>query len=394
MTPTNLVLTIPEPRAVVLKKQPYPKIVPGYALIKVAIAPICIDHQVYERHRFEVFEDAEHLGHEGVGEIIETAPGTRFEVGDRVIVYAHHGCDGDECFVCRRGLSPSHCLRIPMERISAGATLDTASGGVMSALDLPGSMGEIQKACGSPSGGFGFSKYRIAPERMIQKMPDDLSYRHAAAAGCSCGCTYTGMEEANVGPGDVVLVAGVGFIGFGAIINAKYRGATVIALGRNEYRMALASKLGADHIINPDAPDWLDQIQVLTGDLGGCDAVFECSGYPYSQRKCLEAVRRYGYMYMFGFRVGDDTPFPIHLLNEIHNRHVVLTGGHDVRVMDREGLVRMLSAPVVRSKLDTMITHEYNMSEAAEAFETCLTKQTGKVYLYPHEDCPESGPTG
>lgn len=100
--------------------------------------------------------------------------------------------------------------------------MDTGAG-QMGVLDLIGSMGEIQMVCGSESGGFGFSQYRIAPERTIQRITDDLSFRHAAAAGCSCGCTCTGMKETNVGPGDVVLVAGVGFIGFGTIINARYR---------------------------------------------------------------------------------------------------------------------------------------------------------------------------
>jgi len=37
-----------------------------------------------------------------------------------------------------------------------------------------------------------------------------------------------------------------------------------------------------------------------------------------------------------------------------------------------------------------MVTHEFNMSDAALAFEACLSKKTGKVYLYPQEDCPKS----
>ena len=103
---TNTILTIPEPKKTALKEKPYPMIVPGYAMVKVEIAPICIEHQVYKEHRMEWHSDAEHQGHEGVGTICEVAPGSKFKVGDRVIIYQGNPCG--ECFVCQRGLSPTH----------------------------------------------------------------------------------------------------------------------------------------------------------------------------------------------------------------------------------------------------------------------------------------------
>ena len=39
MQENNVVLTIPDPGVVELKEKPYPKIVPPYLLMKVAIAP-------------------------------------------------------------------------------------------------------------------------------------------------------------------------------------------------------------------------------------------------------------------------------------------------------------------------------------------------------------------
>jgi threonine dehydrogenase-like Zn-dependent dehydrogenase len=107
VTKTNVALAIPEPRTVALRERPYPKIAPGYALVEVAIAPICIEHQVYKEHRFEWHSDEEHQGHEGVGTVVEVAAGSRFEVGDRVIMYQGNPCQ--DCFVCRRQLSPTHC---------------------------------------------------------------------------------------------------------------------------------------------------------------------------------------------------------------------------------------------------------------------------------------------
>ena len=390
---TNTILTIPEPKRTALKEKPYPTIVSGYAMVKVEIAPICIEHQVYKEHRMEWHSDAEHQGHEGVGTICEVAPGSRFTVGDRVVIYQGNPCG--ECFVCQRGLSPTHCMTIPYEALTESQTPDTVLEilGGKPAMEIPGGLRSIEIDCGSESGGFGFSQYRIAKEMMIQKIPDLLPFRYAALANCSIGCTYTGVEECGVKKDDWVVVAGVGFIGFGTIINAKYRGAKVIVLGRNPYRMEQARRMGADHIVNPDDPDWLEQIHELTGYLKGADHVFEASGYPYYQKKALACVRRFGNVWLYGFLVEDSEPLPIRLLDEIHNRGVHLSGNHDVHVKHREGLVRMLQNPQVQQWSDALITHEYNMSEATEAFEAALSKKAGKIFLYPHENCPKSGPT-
>lgn len=393
MSTANVVLTIPEPLRVVLKEMPYPKIVPGYVMVKVEIAPVCIEHQVYKEHLMEWHSDCDHQGHEGVGTICEVTPGSTLKVGERVIMYQGNPCG--ECFVCQRQLSPTHCLGIPYEAL----TETQAPNAHIEALDgdeaqyAPGGLRIIERNCGSESGGFGFVQYRILKECMVQKIPDELPFRYAALANCSIGCTYTGVEDCEVKKDDWVVVAGVGFIGFGTIINAKYRGAKVIVLGRNEFRMEQAKRMGADHIVNPDDPDWLEQIHELTGYLKGADHVFEASGYAYYQKKALAAVRRFGNVWLYGFLVENSEPLPIRLLDEIHNRGVHLSGNHDVHVKHREGLVRMLQNPEVQAWADHLITHEFNMSEGADAFEAALSKKAGKIFLYPQENCPRSGPT-
>jgi threonine dehydrogenase-like Zn-dependent dehydrogenase len=94
-------------------------------------------------------------------------------------------------------------------------------------------------------------------------------------------------------------------------------------------------------------------------------------------------VRRYGRIFHLGFVPGSLENLPIHILDQIINRHVWITGGHDVRFRDREGLVRMLQDPEVQRMIDIMVTHEFPMSKANEAFEAALSKQAGKIYLYP-----------
>lgn len=135
---------------------------------------------------------------------------------------------------------------------------------------------------------------------MIYRIPDGLGWTHAAAANCLIGCTYSSLRDLAIGPEDCALVAGVGFIGHATIVNLKYRGAKVIVLGRTQSRMEIAERVGADHIVNPDDDDWLEQIRALTPDRRGADVAFECSGYPYYQQRCLDAIRYYGTLVLLG----------------------------------------------------------------------------------------------
>ena len=368
---TNTVLTIPEPRTTALAEKPYPTITPGFVVVEVEIAPVCNEARIYRDHQFEWHDSPEHLGHEGVGTIVETAPGSAFEVGDRVIVFQGNSCQ--ECFVCTQGLSPTHCLGIPYEGYDDGMAPQDVTAGLLG----------IEKVNGSESGGFAMARYRIAPEHMVVALPDGLRFEHAAAGNCTLGCTYTACEEAGVKAGDVVIVAGIGFIGMGAVINALYRNATVVVLGRNQYRMDICRDLGVDHIIDPDDEDWLQQIHALTTQRQGADVAIECSGAPYYLDKCFAGLRRYGHIHSQGF-LGSGR-YEVSILNDIMDRHLSWSGGHDVRFRDRDGLLRMLQDPEVQRRIDVITTHDFPMSRATEAFEVGLSKNCGKIYLRPGE---------
>ncbi|MDE0656652.1 MAG: zinc-binding dehydrogenase [Acidimicrobiaceae bacterium] len=369
---TNTVLTIPEPRTAALATKPYPVAGPGFVIVEVAVAPVCNEGRIYRDHQFEWHDGPEHLGHEGVGTVVEIAPGSRFSVGDRVIIYQGNSCQ--ECFVCTQGLSPTHCLGIPYESYDEG----------MAPRDISAGLLGIEKVNSSASGGFGMARYRLAPEHMIQTIPDELSFHHAAAANCLLGCTYTAAEEAGVSEGDVVVVGAVGFIGLGAIVNSLYRGATVVVLGRHPFRMELCRRLGVHAIIDPGNSDWHRQLHAMTDGRQGADIAFECAGVSYYLDRCMAGLRRYGTLYSLGH--GDPAvPYSLSILNDLVDRHIIWTGGHDVRFRDRAGLLEMLCDPRVQERIDAIVTHTFPMSRAAEAFEAVLAKDCGKVYLLPQE---------
>jgi threonine dehydrogenase-like Zn-dependent dehydrogenase len=359
MNKSNVVLTIPEPGRFELAEKPYPKFMPGYAVIRTEIAPICLEgSRIWAEHDFEFHDDPEHLGHEGVGVIDDIHPGSGFRKGDRVIVFQGDHCG--QCHSCRNGLSPTYC-----------------------ASNLPDRGGRaligIEEKNDSESGGFAMAKYRIAPVANIYRIPDAVDFKYAAACNCSFGVGFSNQEIMKVRAGDTVLVGGIGFIGMGHIISALYRNATVIALMRNRYRRKLLEQMGVQHFVDPSDDDWLEQVRALTYEEQGVDHAVDGSGAPYYQEKLMAATRVYGAVNFSGHTPGAKIEFsPLHhVIDPAHQ----LIGQHDVRALDREHLVRALSNENVQRMIDVMVTHEFPMSKAGEAFDLQVSKQCGKIYL-------------
>ena len=104
---------------------------------------------------------------------------------------------------------------------------------------------------------------------------------------------------------------------------------------------------------------------------------------PYYLDRCMAGLRRYGTLFSLGFTGSQG--YSVSILNDLMDRHINWTGGHDVRFRDRDGLLRMLCDPEVQSAIDLIVTHTFPMSRASEAFEVALTKECGKIYLLPQE---------
>ena len=366
MKKVNTVLTIPKPGKCELVTRPYPKIKAGYAIIKTEIAPICLEgSRIWAEHDFEFHDDAEHLGHESVGVIDEVAESSSFNVGDRVIVFQGEHCG--QCYSCRNHMSPTYCdwNNPDVHGVDGSA------------------MHGIEKRNDSESGGFAMQKYRIAPIANIYKIPDTVSFKHAAACNCSFGVGFSNQEIMDVKAGDTVLVGGIGFISMGHIISALYRNAKVIALMRNKYREGILREMGVEHFVNPDDEDWEAQVRALTYEGQGVDHAVDGSGVAYYQERLIKATRVYGNVNFSGHTPGSKLEMsPLH---HVIDPALAYQGQHDVREGDRERLVRALSDPKVQKGIDAMVTHEFPMSRAGEAFDIQVSKQCGKIYLYAQE---------
>ncbi len=96
------------------------------------------------------------------------------------------------------------------------------------------------------------------------------------------------MRRANVRAGDYVLVhAAAGGVGLAAVQIAKAFGATVIATGGTDHKLAVARAFGADHVINYKTdPSWPETVKALTPGGRGVDIVYDPVGLVDKSTKC------------------------------------------------------------------------------------------------------------
>ena len=97
-----------------------------------------------------------------------------------------------------------------------------------------------------------FATYVVAPAAAVLPVPGALSLDQAAALLSSYETAYHCLiARGRLIAGETVLVLGAsGATGLAAVQLAKISGATVIAVGRSDEKLAIVADHGADHVVN------------------------------------------------------------------------------------------------------------------------------------------------
>ncbi|MBR1087592.1 NAD(P)-dependent alcohol dehydrogenase [Bradyrhizobium manausense] len=137
----------------------------------------------------------------------------------------------------------------------------------------------------------------------VSRIPSQLSFPEAATLPCAGLTAWRALfEEANVQPGDTVLVQGTGGVSIFALQFAKLAGASVIVTSSSDEKLERARALGADHTINyRSVQEWGKAAAEWSG--GGVDHIVEVGGKDtFSQS--LEAARVGGTILVIGVLSG------------------------------------------------------------------------------------------
>jgi threonine dehydrogenase-like Zn-dependent dehydrogenase len=375
--------TVPDPR--ILNERD--------AIVKVTATAICGSDLHLYNGLIPSMEKGDVLGHEFMGEVVETGRGVKkLKIGDRVVVPFPIACG--QCTMCHERLF-SLC-----ENSNPNAWMAEMLWGH------------------SPSGLFGYShvlggyaggqaEYVRVPFADVGpiKIPAGLPDEQVLFLSDIFPTGYMGAEMCEITPGKVIAVWGAGPVGQFAIASARLLGAErVIAIDRFDYRLKMArDRAGATHTIDYEKENVHDALRELTGGRGpdACiDAVgAEAHGHglqyaydrakqalmleterPIALREAIRACRNGGIVSVVGVYGGLIDKFP---MGSLLNRGLTMRGGqcHVQRYLEP------LLGRIERGEIDPsfVITHRMRLDQAPEAFEMFLTKRDNceKVVLSP-----------
>ena len=379
----NTVLTVPKPHTVELVKRPYPRVKPGSVLVKTEIAAVCVDDRMYTDHVHEWFDDPVYgCGHEGVGTVVEAPDSRVFKPGDRVLI--SHGAYCGRCFACQNGLSQAHCASL-----SGGVRAGSSTTVPVFFID---GLAPVERKNESESGWAAFAEYRLADEGICTLLPDDLEFRYAVAAECSVGMAYCAQEFMEVRAVDRVLLVGNGQRQFSLshVITGLYRGARVIAAVQDDFQAERVKAIGEArggtpdlHILDMRDPSWTEEVFELTDGIGP-DKIADFTSVEDILNTEIDLVRHDGVLYIQENLRNKERVLKIDPYANMAEKNLKIMGTIDSRRIDRPGIIRMLRNQEVQRMWDQVVTHEFPLSQAEEAFKISASQQCGKILLYPH----------
>lgn len=277
-------------------------------------------------------------GHEFVG-VVEAVGSdvVDFKPGDRVSGEGHVTCG--HCRNCRAGLR--HLCR-------------NAKG-----------VGVNRPGC--------FAEFLCIPAANGFQIPDEIPDEIASILDPFGNATHTALSFGLVG--EDVLITGAGPIGIMAAAISRHVGARhVVVTDVNEYRLRLASELGASYVLNPKQKTLQDAMQDL-GMTEGFDIGMEMSGNPQALQSMLEAMNHGGRVAILGI-----FPSPITTdWNQVVFKGLKLKGIYGREMF--ETWYKMTS--MLQSGLDIsgVITHRFGIDDYLQGFEAMQAGESGKVIL-------------
>ncbi|WP_239953247.1 L-threonine 3-dehydrogenase [Pantoea sp. Z09] len=278
------------------------------------------------------------VGHEYVGEVVAIGQEVRgFSIGDRVSGEGHITCG--HCRNCRAG-------RTHLCRNTIG-------------------VGVNRQGC--------FAEYLVIPAFNAFRIPDNISDELAAIFDPFGNAVHTALSFDLVG--EDVLISGAGPIGIMAAAVCKHVGArNVVITDINDYRLALARKMGVTRAVNV-AHDDLRAVMRELGMTEGFDVGLEMSGAPPAFRTLLEVMNHGGRIALLGIPPGEMA---------IDWNQVIFKGLFIKGIYGREMFETWYKmAALIQSGLDLtpVITHRYAIDDFQQGFDEMRSGRSGKVVL-------------
>jgi threonine 3-dehydrogenase len=226
-----------------------------------------------------------------------------------------------------------------------------------------------------------FAQYVVVPAENAWIVGEGIQPDHASVMepfGNAVHATFgtEGGEDLLTNP---VAVIGCGPIGLFSVGIARALGAwKVIAIEPNDERRALAAKMGADLLVDPEADDPVEVVMDAT-EGNGAEVVLEMSGNASAIGQGTRMLAPGGRMSLLGL---PDRPVTLDLSDQVifkEARILGITGRQMFRTWQQT--TTLLSTG--RVDISPVITHRLPLERYTEAFETAASGHAAKVIVFP-----------
>lgn len=326
-----------------------PKLDKHDVLVKVKVSLTCgTDLKTYRRGH-PLIKPPVVLGHEFAG-VIESKGSEvgGFNEGDRVVATNTGPCY--ECYFCKIG---KHNLCEKLDESIIGFTHD-------------GSYAQLVRV-----------PYRVVRANMV-KIPEWVKFEEAAFLE-PLSCVIHGLSMVNFDYNDTVLILGSGPIGLLHLQVVKSMGVKkVIVADPNDSKLNIATKLGADYVINVKKEDLEEDVLKMTNGIGA-DKVIEAVGRVETWQGSIKLVRRGGKVLLFGgCPKGTEVSFDTYRL---HYDELTLLGAFHYTPADVRKAFSLIESG--KLSLTQMITETVSLSNLHDAFEKLSKGQAIKIAIKP-----------
>lgn len=218
-------------------------------------------------------------------------------------------------------------------------------------------------------------------------LPDNLTFEEGSAIPTAFFAAYECLFTfGHLVAGQTVLIhGGTGALGIAAIQMAKNTGATVIATGADNDKLAKLKSLGTDNVINYRISDFAQKVMEITGNQG-VNLIIDPVGGSNNLFRDVSCLIYGGIISFVGVSGRDTSLFdPIWLWP----KNATITGIYAPSSTDNEPerfrqVVCGIIKDVSQKKLRVIIDRSFPLSKAAEAHQYILDKKAfGRVLLIP-----------
>lgn len=229
-----------------------------------------------------------------------------------------------------------------------------------------------------------FAEQISVPSSALRRKPPKMTFQQASGISTTYGTSYYALKQrANLQSGETLLVLGAaGGVGLAAVELGHAMGARVIAAASSSEKLDVATKAGADEVVDYSDGELKEKVKAMT-DGRGADVIYDPVGGPLFDQ-CMRCINWNGRVLVVGFVGGDIPRVPTNLVL-LKNCQVVgvFYGAFSARfASESQQNFAEIMALFEAGKINPLVGKEFSFNSYADALNCLEQRQAiGKVVV-------------